>query len=253
MNKIKNFKQKLKREKGTVLGIFMKTSDPALVEIASLSGFDFVILDQEHGAVDHSQMQNLIRAVKDTPTIPIIRIADLREDLIGKALDIGAMGVQIPKVSTKEDIKKIIQFSKFYPQGERGVCRFVRAADYSLIDKKEYFKESNKNLNIIQIEGINALENIEDILSMKGIDIIFIGPYDLSQSLGVPGEIFHEKVINAMKKIIKKCKLKGKVVGTFVDTEKGLQIWKKVGVKYLAYSVDLGIFSEACRNIVLKH
>lgn len=232
------------------IGMFMKTSDPAFVEIASLSGFDFVILDNEHGVVSHENMQNLIRAVYLGNTLPIIRVAEINESDIGKALDIGAAGIQVPQVTSKEDVIKIIEFSKFYPMGSRGVCRFVRAANYALMSQVEYYQNANKSMVIIQLEGKKALENIDDILRVKGIDVVFIGPYDLSQSLGVPGDIFNEKVVKEMKLIVNKCKSENIMVGTFVDTKEGLEFWKKSGVQYIAYSVDVGIFAEKCQEII---
>ncbi|UWU47496.1 4-hydroxy-2-oxoheptanedioate aldolase [Limnospira platensis C1] len=228
----------------------MKTSDPSFVEIASLAGFDFVILDYEHGVVSHENMQNLIRAAYLGNTLPIIRVAEINESNIGKALDIGAAGIQVPQVTSKEDAIKIIELSKFHPMGNRGVCRFVRAANYSLMPQKEYYENANKSAVIIQLEGKKALENIDEILGVKGIDVVFIGPYDLSQSLGVPGDIFNDKVVKEMKAIVNKCKQKNMLVGTFVDTKEGLDFWKGLGVQYIAYSVDVGIFAEKCKEII---
>ncbi|MGM5483425.1 MAG: HpcH/HpaI aldolase family protein [Nanobdellota archaeon] len=244
------FKFKKKIEDDFVLGMFMKTSDPSFVEIAGLAGFDFVILDAEHGVTNYQNMQNLIRAAEISNTFPIIRIPEINETNIGKSLDIGAKGIQAPQISTREDIKKLINLSKFYPEGERGVCRFVRAANHSLMDKNDYFKKSNETILIIQLEGQEALTNLDEIIQLRNIDVVFIGPYDLSQSLGVPGNIFDEKVITAMKTIVDKCKKSNKLVGTFVDCEKGLKLWKDAGVKYIAYSVDVGIFADACKKII---
>ncbi len=238
------------KEKNSNVGMFMKTSDPSFVEVAALAGFDFVILDYEHGVVSHENMQNLIRAAYLGNTLPIIRVAEINESNIGKALDIGAAGIQVPQVTLKEDAIKIIELSKFHPVGNRGVCRFVRAANYSLMPQKEYYENANKSIVIIQLEGKKALENIDEILEVKGIDVVFIGPYDLSQSLGVPGDIFNEKVVKEMKQIVEKCKQKNMLVGTFVDTKEGMEFWKNSGVQYIAYSVDVGIFAEKCQEII---
>lgn len=237
-------------KKNMQIGMFMKTSDPSFVEVASLAGFDFVILDYEHGVVSHENMQNLIRAAYLGNTLPIIRVAEINESNIGKALDIGAAGIQVPQVTSKEDAIKIIELSKFQPMGNRGVCRFVRAANYSLMPQKEYYENANKSIVIIQLEGKKALENIDEILEIKGVDVVFIGPYDLSQSLGVTGDIFNEKVVKEMKQIVEKCKQKNMLVGTFVDTKEGMEFWKNSGVQYIAYSVDVGIFAEKCQEII---
>lgn len=187
MNKIlENFRNKLENN-DCVYGIFMKTGDPMFVEAASLGGFDYVILDTEHGPVSIENQQNNIRAAEARGAVPIIRLKDSGENTIGKALDIGAYGIQVPQINSAADAEKIVKFAKFYPYGMRGVCRFVRAADYSAMDRYEYFENSKNILIILQLEGVKAIENLDEILEVEGVDILFIGPYDLSQSLGIPG------------------------------------------------------------------
>lgn len=241
-----------KNEEVFEFGLFMKTSDPSFVEIASLAGFDFLIFDFEHGVTDFTQMTNLIRASKIHNSKSIIRVSGIFENEISKALDIGAEGIQIPQIKNSHDVKKVIEYSKFYPDGNRGVCRFVRAANYSMTPQEEYYKNSNNSKIIIQLEGVDAINNIEDIISIKGIDIVFIGPYDLSQSLGLPGEIFNPIVIEKMSYIINKCNEKHIRVGTFVDSLNSLKQWKNLGVSYIAYSVDVGLFADKCKEIIEK-
>jgi 4-hydroxy-2-oxoheptanedioate aldolase len=143
-----------------------------------------------------------------------------------------------------------VKAARFFPMGERGVCRFVRAANYSSLPREEYFRKANDILIIIQIEGKDAILDLDNILKVKGIDIVFIGPYDLSQSLGVPGQVSHPKVIEAMNDIVKRARALGIVVGTFTDTPQLADLWKKAGVQYISYSVDVGIFTNACSQLV---
>ncbi|HEY5587095.1 MAG TPA: aldolase/citrate lyase family protein [Ruminiclostridium sp.] len=243
------FKEKLNQGE-SVIGPFMKVSDPAFVEVAGYAGFDFVILDTEHGPGSIELMQNLIRAAIVAGVLPIIRVQDGSEASIGKALDIGALGIQVPQVQNGEEAKEIVKKAKFYPKGERGVCRFVRAANYSAMDRFEYFRAANDALVILQLEGQESIKNIDEILKVEGVDIVFIGPYDLSQSLGVPGEITNPIVIEKMQYIVDKAKEKNIIVGTFLDDIESIKRWKDAGILYLSYSVDVGIFLEACRSIV---
>ena len=180
------FREKIKNNE-FVYGIFTKSQDPMFVEIQGISEYDFVILDSEHGPYSVSQQQNNIRAALLRGLLPIVRVSELSENMIGKALDIGALGVQVPQIENAKQAKKAVKYARFYPYGERGVCRFVSAADYSAKDRNEYFKSSKDLLVILQLEGVQAISNLDEILEVEGIDIIFIGPYDLSQSLGVPG------------------------------------------------------------------
>lgn len=252
MNKaLKNFKNKIKSD-DCVYGIFMKTGDPMFVEAAGIGGFDYVILDTEHGPVSIENQQNNIRAAEARGTVPIVRLPDGDENTIGKALDIGAYGIQVPQISNAAEAKQVVKNAKFYPYGMRGVCRFVRAADYSNMDRFEYFENSKDLLIILQLEGVKAIENLDEILDVDGIDILFIGPYDLSQSLGIPGQVNNPVVVAEMKKIVEKAKAKNKVIGTFVDTPEDLEMWRKLGLQYLSYSVDIGIFMDACRNLTAE-
>lgn len=245
---LKEFREKLDNGK-YVYGPFMKTSDPMFVEAVGLAGFDYVILDMEHGPVTIENQQNNIRAAEARKTVPIIRLKNRAENTIGKALDIGAYGIQVPQINNAKEAENVVKFAKFYPYGMRGVCRFVRAADYSNCDRYEFFENSKDVLIILQLEGIKAIENLDEILEVDGVDILFIGPYDLSQSLGIPGQVNNPIVVDAMKGIVEKARAKGKKVGTFVDTPADLKMWKEIGVQYLSYSVDVGIFMDACKDL----
>ncbi|MGN0521039.1 MAG: HpcH/HpaI aldolase/citrate lyase family protein [Eubacterium sp.] len=247
-NSLQLFRDKISNNE-CVYGIFMKTGDPMFVEAAGIGGFDYVILDTEHGPVSIENQQNNIRAAEARGTVPIIRLQDSDENTIGKALDIGAYGIQVPQINSAEEAKRVVKYAKFYPYGMRGVCRFVRAADYSNMNRYDYFESSKDLLIILQLEGVEAIKNLDEILDVEGVDILFIGPYDLSQSLGIPGQVNNPIVVEEMKKIVEKAKQKNKTIGTFVDTPEDLIMWRELGLQYLSYSVDIGLFMDACRNI----
>ncbi len=241
------FKEKL--ESG-VIGFFAKTAEPAFIEAMGYAGGDFVIIDLEHGPNTIQTAQNLVRAAEVSNIFPIIRVKEENNSVMGEALDIGALGIQVPQVCSKEDAENVRKHTKFAPLGERGVCRFVRAADYSAKDRFEYFKDANEAVTVLQIEGKEGIENLAEILETGCADVIFIGPYDLSQSLGIPGDIDNPLVEKEMLKIVEICKQKGAKVGTFTDTIENARKWRKLGVKYIAHSVDVGIFCDAVRSIV---
>lgn len=235
-----------------MLGLFSKTTDSNFIEATGLSGMDFIILDQEHGTVNSERLLDHIRASKVGNLMSLVRVPYLNANYIGKSLDAGADGVMIPNISSPEEASLAIEYAKFYPLGNRGVCRFVKAADFGIMDKEKYFKTENKKLIILQIEGEKGIENIDDILQIQGYDYIFIGPYDLSQSLGLPGDIFHEKVLAEISKIILTSKQYGKKVGIFTDTQHGLRMYEELGVELIAFSVDINIYIEALKSIKWK-
>lgn len=242
---IKDFRKKL--ADGWVLGPFMKTCDPGFVESAGYAGMDFAILDMEHGPISVEHLQNNIRAAQVSGLLPVVRVNSYEE--ISRALDVGAAAVQVPQVSSAGEAAAAVREARFYPQGERGVCRFVRAAHYSAMDRTDYFSAANQALVIVQLEGQEAIRNLDEIMEVEGIDIMFIGPYDLSQSLEVPGQTTHPLVVQQMKKIVDKAREKNILVGTFTDSLETLKMWSDAGVRYLSYSVDMGIFYEACTKI----
>jgi len=245
-------KEKLARGE-TVLGIFSKMSDPALVEQSALAGFDFIIIDMEHGPATFETAQDLIRAAELRNMTPIIRTSDASHVNLLRSLDIGAHGVQVPQVSTREIAEDVVRGAKFAPAGARGVCRYTRAAEYTNIEKTAHFARSNaETLVIVHIEGIEGINNLDQILAVKGIDVIFLGPYDLSQSCGVPGQTGHPLVVEKMQQAVHKATAAGVMVGTFVESAEMARFWHQAGVRYISYSVDAGIYFTACRQIVEK-
>lgn len=250
----KTFKQRLE-EHGSVFGIFSKTNDPFFVDAAGLAGFDFIILDTEHGPNSPRDVFPLIKVAENTNMFPIVRVGKLDALDIQRVLDLGPAGVQIPQVNTLADAKNAVAYSKFYSKyynGERGVCRFVPAANHSLMPKSEYFEKANQGLVITHIEGLEGVKNLDEILTVPGIDVIFIGPYDLSQSMGIPGQVADPRVQKKIQEIVGKCKEKGKHVGTFADTPEAAERYVNLGVKYISYSVDTGIYAQACKDLTDK-
>ena len=248
MQSLEKTRERLK--KGDVLiGVFCKTTAPEFIEALGHGGFDFCILDMEHGPIQLETLQNLIRAAEGAGLLPIVRTRDRSAESISQPLDLGAAGVEVPQVASKADAAAVIDAAKFSPRGHRGVCRFVRAANFSAMERGTYFATANQSLVILQLEGTHIGE-YDKIADLPDVDILFIGPYDLSQALGIPGQIEDPRVLEKMQEIIAVAKRKGKVIGVFADTLPQARRWIAAGVQYIAYSVDLGLFYAACRDTV---
>jgi 4-hydroxy-2-oxoheptanedioate aldolase len=245
MNKLK---EKLCNEHG--IGIFSKTTDSSVVESAGLAGLDFIILDTEHGHSSFETIQNHVRAAQLTNMSSIIRVNGLSSHAIGSALDTGADGVQIPNINTAQQAEQAVRAARFHPIGSRGVCRYVRAASYGNQDKDDYFNQSNEKLVILQVEGLEGISNLDEILEVKNFDILFVGPYDLSQSIGKPGQVDDPEVVQLMRNIALKAQNKDIILGAFSDTEGRNNSLIQEGFKYIAYSVDLHIFANAIKSII---
>lgn len=221
-----------------------------MVEAAGYSGLDFIIFDMEHGPVTLENIENHVRASLVNNMFPIIRTKDTNSHSIGSALDTGALGVQVPNISTARQAEEVVNAAKFYPEGMRGLCRFVKAAKFGSLDKQLYFEEANQSLLILQVEGAEGIKNLDEILSVEGFDILFIGPYDLSQSIGKPGQVESPEVMLLMQEIAKKCLEKNIILGSFSDTINRNKTLKEEGFHYIAYSVDVNIYLKACQEIV---
>jgi len=242
VNKIQVFRKKLQNE--FVTGTFSRTSDPLLIEIMGYAGFDFVVFELEQGSISVETIQNLIRTAQIGQLLPILNVKADIDSNISRALDLRPAGLYIQKMSSVKRFEEIIKLVKTATEGPWNICRFIKETDY------EYIRQANKNLIIVQLEGIQAIENLNDFIKTKEIDIVFIDLKDLSRAVGANGHPDHPKVEARMKEIIKKCIDKGVSIGTFVDNIINAQKWREIGVRFIVCSVDIRLFYEQCCYVV---
>ena len=246
MNRQANELRKRLNDGDVVFGIFCKTTSAEMIECIGHAGFDFCILDQEHGPVGMETLQGLVRAAEFSGVVPIIRAGSIDEVGISHPLDIGAAGVQVPQIDSFESAKRVVELARFAPIGKRGVCRFVRAARFSSLKRDDYFAQANESLIILQLEA-SMIDEYKKIVQIPDVDVFFIGPYDISQTLGLTGQIESKAVQNAIRDIINVIRDSGKAVGIFCDTIEQARKWISAGCQYIAYSVDYGLFLDACK------
>jgi 4-hydroxy-2-oxoheptanedioate aldolase len=231
-------------------GPFVQLASVGGVEILAHAGFDYVIIDLEHGAINFETAENMVRAANAQGITAIVRVLANRPELITAALNIGADGVHVPHVSTVEAALAVVRATKFGSLGNRGVCPSVRSADYSASANQAYYDRANEEtLAIVSIEGQEGLSNLDEILKVEGISVVFVGPYDLSQSLGVTGEPNHPLVVDKVREVCEKAEAAGVVVGIFVETPESAQQWVRHGIRYCSLGVDAQIFYKASRSL----
>ena len=235
------------------IGTFVKTTDPSVVEVLALSGFDFIIIDNEHTIMNQETLTNLIRAADATQMLPTVRIRDSSDSLIRQVLDTGAMGIQVPMVNNADEARAIVSSVKYAPVGTRGFAASQRSAAYGFIKAKEYAEISNANTMVAcYCETMDSIKNLREIATVDGLDLIFIGPFDLSQALGVIGEPNHPKVLAAMDDIIKIVRNASKAVGTIAsDAEQAIALIAK-GVQYICLSSDLAMIASLGKTFMEK-
>ena len=244
---LSEFRSKIK--KGPVLGFFSKTIDPAFIEVAGFSQIDFVILDMEHGRLSFRELEVFLSVAERVGIYPVVRLPSLDRSLISRALDLGLVGVQIPGVASSAQIIEMQNAAYFAPNGDRGVCRFVRSADYGFLEKENYLLASPKPFLVPMLEGKEALKDLDGILSAMTGDVLFVGPYDLAQSLGRSGQIYSEEVQAVITEVCLSAESYGVNVGVFYDDIRYTNFYVDLGVRFMAYAVDVSIFGQACRNV----
>jgi len=233
-----------------LLGTFLRIKSPELVEIMGYAGFDFVIIDCEHGAIGIESLTHLVRAAESAGISPLVRVACNRDIDIFKALDAGAEGILIPRVGSVAEAERAVAAAKFAPEGKRGACPRVRAAHYTATASDAYFAGSNETTClIVLIESPEGAAAVPDILQVKGIDAILVGASDLSHAAGVPGQLDHPLVqakIDGMIAAAAACDAAVGQVGRDVAEARRMMA---NGVRFVVYSGDETIFYESCRSV----
>ena len=250
LEKIEEIRNKLNNNEVSI-GSWMQIPSSTVAEIMGHSGYDWVAIDMEHGAIGVVQLLDIFRALELSNTLPLVRLADGTVKDCKLALDAGAGGVIIPMVENAKNLKALIDSCKWPPKGKRGVG-FSRA---NLFGKffESYKKEAQNPIIIPMIENITAVENLDSILNVKGIDAIFIGPYDLSASLGINGQFKHSDYINTIKHITEHAKKLSIPVGIHVvePIVNDLKLKIKEDYQLIAFSIDSVFLSKNSINPLL--
>ncbi|GAB7055237.1 MULTISPECIES: HpcH/HpaI aldolase/citrate lyase family protein [unclassified Paenibacillus] len=230
-------KQKLKNGQ-CATGCFIGFHSPSVVEILGHTGFDFVVIDNEHGPFSWGEVEEMIRAAELAGTVPIVRVAYDKSD-IQKALDRGAMGLHVPMVNTKEEAEEVVQKAKYPPVGRRGTAYSCRSAQYGKGGGAAYLQQSNEEILIaVHIETPEAVDHIDEIMSVPGIDICYIGPTDLSVTMGYSAEgPEHPEVQQAMDRVMAAGRKHGVTVGIQVASAPAVTQKQQWGAPYIGIAI----------------
>lgn len=248
-----NIKEKMRRGEPS-LGSWMSMAHPSIAEILAMAGYDWVVIETEHTAIDVSEVLRLIIAIEQRGSVPLVRLA-WNDPIQAKAvLDSGAAGVLVPMVNTRAEAELAVQMTKYPPLGFRGVG-LARAQGYGQ-DFDEYVQHANEDtLLMVQIEHRDAVAHIEEIVSVPGIDGTFIGPYDLSMSLGIPGQTSHPEVLKSKQKVLEATLAPGLIAGVhFVQPRTAAEDCRQAiaeGYRFIALGTDILFLGDSAR--ALKH
>jgi 4-hydroxy-2-oxoheptanedioate aldolase len=242
---------KLKLEKGkTVFGTWNIIPSPQLCEIQSQTDIDFQILDMEHGLFNFESLENCIRAIELFNCSPLVRIAGLNLNDSQKALDSGAHGLIFPQVNSVFDCQQAINFSHYPPEGMRGYNPFTRSHGYSIKESSKLNRDRNNfAFTSVIIENISSFGNLEEILKIDALDLIYLGVYDMSVSLGKTGQFNDPELKKFIEVGIKKTRDSGKSVGLMTKDLDQAHFFKKLGANFIVLGVDSNLIGSNLNNL----
>jgi 2-keto-3-deoxy-L-rhamnonate aldolase RhmA len=245
-NTVKRALQSGERSLGTMIFEFPTTG---IARIAAAAGADFVIYDMEHTGWSIETVRGLMATTRAANAIPMVRVPATEYHLISRPLDIGAMGIMVPMVESAEQAQKIVTSAKYPPRGRRGAAFGVAHDDYTGGDIIAKMQSANDEVLLIaQIETEHGLANVEGIAAVEGIDVLWIGHFDLTNFMGIPGQFTSDAYLNAVKQVIAACEKHGKVAGIMVgDTATGKAMLDQ-GFRAIAFSGDLWIYQQGLRE-----
>jgi 4-hydroxy-2-oxoheptanedioate aldolase len=236
------------KEGKPIVGSFVTLPTAGVAEVMALAGFDFLVIDTEHGPFGIETAENLVRGAQVGGAPAIVRVPDSQPATILKALDIGAAGVQVPLVNSAEDARRVVRSAKYHPEGARGMA-LMRSSRYTAHQPATYFERANaETFVVVHCETMEAVDNLPAILAVPGIDVVFVGPYDLSQSLGVPGQVNLPTVQAAINRALDTIIASPVAAGSHALSPAHARLLIQRGVKYITLGMDFGYLLNGCRN-----
>ena len=232
-------------------GMIFEFFNPGIPIILKNAGCEFIIFDMEHGGLSLEQFKTLSLISNANKISPFIRIPELNYNYVARALDLGASGVMVPMVNTADDAIKIVQSSKYPPQGKRGAGFGFTHDNYINQNPLSYIKKANNSLiNIIQIETKTALENVKEIASIKEVDCLWVGHFDLTNFLGIPGDFSSKIYLNAIDEIVLAANTYKKSLGIMVNNKQELETYSKLGFNMIAVGTEMNILTRSISEIL---
>lgn len=240
-----HLKQILKNGGVAVGATVLEFYRPSIGKILKLAGFDFLFLEYEHTYINEESMAALLLAAREADLPTIVKVPSLHRHFISRALDAGAMGIQLPRTNTREDVEKMVQYARFPPVGDRAGCPGLANTDYRAVAAEEFFRVSNEEtLLVAHIETREGMQNIDEILDHPEVDAVFVGPYDLSAALGMPGNANDPEVTAAIETVIAKARARGIAPGIYAGDFESARYWIDRGMQLIESISDIAMILE---------
>jgi 4-hydroxy-2-oxoheptanedioate aldolase len=248
---MKNLKKRIKQGE-TLNGCWLNLGSSVTAEIVGLAGFDWVLIDIEHGAGGEKDVLFQLQALEHTPSAPIVRVESSDRQRIHRVLDLGAEGIMCPRINDANEAKEVVSGLHYPPEGSRGVAKMVRATGFGQ-NFSAYREEAKDNIvGIVQIETIEVLDHLDDIAALEGVDVLFIGPADLSMAMGIFGQFDHPLFKEAISSTVNAAKKAGKATGILLFNPDDYTTYHEMGIRMIACGADATFVADGARTMVNK-
>jgi len=242
------FKQVLAAGKVPVGHMIFEFGTRGMAQMLDNVGLDFVVIDSEHAAFTTADIADQVAWFKSTTIAPFVRVPQVDYHWMARTLDQGALGLMVPNVKTGAEAKAIVDGAKYLPLGKRGVIMGNAHTDFKNVNAAEQMVRANENTTVIcQIEAVEGLENIEAIATTPGVDVLWVGHFDLTNSQGIPGQFHHPKFLDAMKLVVDTCRKHNLGIGIQPATLEQAQEWMEMGFNVISYSGDFFVYAAAMK------
>ncbi|MFC1635791.1 HpcH/HpaI aldolase/citrate lyase family protein [Planctomycetota bacterium] len=246
---MKNLKKRI-RSGETLIGCWLNLGSSTTAEIVGTAGFDWVLIDLEHGTGTDKDVLYQLQALEHTPAAAVVRVESYERQRFHRILDLGAEGIMCPRINTVEEAQRAANAMRYQPEGVRGVARMVRATDFGT-KSQDYFANSKDTLmGIVQVESEQVLHHLDEIAAIDGIDILFVGPSDLSMALGIFGQLDHPRFIDALKTTAAAATKTGKATGVLMQSPEEFNKYHDLGFRFIACGADVTFVASGARKMV---
>jgi 4-hydroxy-2-oxoheptanedioate aldolase len=234
----------------TLFGLFLDLASPASAEVCAAAGYDWLLIDLEHGAATEADLLGLLHAVEVGGSIPLVRPQSGERLRIGRALDNGARGIMVPRLDSAEQAREAITFLRYPPTGIRGVATRVRGAGLGVVGHADVHRLNDRIVGIVQIESPGGLNDAAAIAAIDGVDVLFVGPADLSHSLGIPGRFDHADYLGALESVVAACRSHGKAAGILVYDTAVVPRLLELGFTFVGIGADGAFVADGAKRFL---
>jgi 2-dehydro-3-deoxyglucarate aldolase/4-hydroxy-2-oxoheptanedioate aldolase len=235
----------------TLIGVFSDLASPLAAELCGQAGFDWAVLDLEHGAATEADLLALLYAVGTTPMAPLVRPQSAERLRVGRALDLGAAGVVLPQLQSLDEVRAALRYLRYPPVGQRGVALRTRGAGMGTIGHADVARVVNERIvGIVQIESAGLIADADAIAALEEVDVLFVGPADLSHSLGIPGRFDEPVYQDALRTVVGACQAHGKAAGILIYDAAGLPPLLDLGFQFIGLGSEGSFVSAGARAML---